>query len=396
MKKILVLFVLLVFHFTLMFSQTNTTDFRVLRNEDCDFLNAQFYIEPYINSSLNYWDFGDGTKNYINYSSNTKHIYKLSGIYSVKLTSVINGDSIKILKENLIKVYKAPKANFEINPKDSVVFAPFKANFINKTEKGDGDGDSLTYEWDLGDNKVSNEVDPAYTYVIPGTFHIRLSVKDNHDCKSYFEKILTVKDSAQVNEVDYITGGCHGKRNGKSIYWMDYYIYKDTLKIVGILDANCCSIKTVSPVLFNDTVFIKQFETGDLCTCSCSFNFAIKIPDIFQDSIYFTIDDKTYLAKKRLIDGIKESNSVELFIISHNPVKEILNVEFSILNRSKVSIKVYDMIGREAKRIENGELKMENAGKHTISFDVGKLKSGVYFVRLSTDNDSRMVKFVKQ
>ena len=41
----------------------------------------------------------------------------------------------------------------------------------------------------------------------------------------------------------------------------------------------------------------------------------------------------------------------------------------------------------------NYELGMK--GEHKIKYDAGKLRSGVYLVKLTTDNDSRVVKFIK-
>lgn len=100
----------------------------------------------------------------------------------------------------------------------------------------------------------------------------------------------------------------------------------------------------------------------------------------------------------QVIDNVNKLtiNNDQLTIFP-NPVDEILNVEFSILNRSKVSLKVYDVLGRELKQLtmSNKQLTIGNEGKHSVSLDVKGLKSGVYFVKLSTDVTSRVLKFVK-
>ena len=95
--------------------------------------------------------------------------------------------------------------------------------------------------------------------------------------------------------------------------------------------------------------------------------------------------------------GIEEEEADENSIsIYPNPGNEMLNVEFSILNKSKISISIYDVMGREVKRIENGEWRIVNAEKHTISFNVGELNSGVYFVKIQTESGIRVKRFVKE
>ena len=86
-------------------------------------------------------------------------------------------------------------------------------------------------------------------------------------------------------------------------------------------------------------------------------------------------------------------NSINLY---PNPANEMLNVEFLILNRSKVDIKIYDLMGREQLIIDNGQLTIDNFGKHTISFNVEELISGIYFVKLQSENGIVVKSFVKE
>jgi hypothetical protein len=62
-----------------------------------------------------------------------------------------------------------------------------------------------------------------------------------------------------------------------------------------------------------------------------------------------------------------------------NPFNPTTTIRFDILNAGKVSLKVYDITGREVVALVNNEL---SAGAHSVTFDASGLASGVYLYRL--------------
>lgn len=62
-----------------------------------------------------------------------------------------------------------------------------------------------------------------------------------------------------------------------------------------------------------------------------------------------------------------------------NPFNSSTTIEFSLAKPQYISLKVYDILGREIKTLLN---EARSAGKHRISFDASPLSSGVYFCRL--------------
>jgi len=62
-----------------------------------------------------------------------------------------------------------------------------------------------------------------------------------------------------------------------------------------------------------------------------------------------------------------------------NPFNPATKIDFAIPVNGFVSIKVYDLLGREAAAIVNKDMK---AGNYTVDFDASKLASGVYFYKL--------------
>jgi hypothetical protein len=75
-----------------------------------------------------------------------------------------------------------------------------------------------------------------------------------------------------------------------------------------------------------------------------------------------------------------------------NPFNPSTNIEFSIPKTSLVSLIVYDITGKEVKRILNNVT--YNAGKHKILFAGNELPSGIYFYKLYADGFSEMKKMI--
>jgi hypothetical protein len=65
-----------------------------------------------------------------------------------------------------------------------------------------------------------------------------------------------------------------------------------------------------------------------------------------------------------------------------NPFNPSTAIRFDLPSRSFVTLKVYDMVGREAATLVNG---FQEAGSHEIKFDASGLPSGIYFYRIATD-----------
>ncbi len=66
-----------------------------------------------------------------------------------------------------------------------------------------------------------------------------------------------------------------------------------------------------------------------------------------------------------------------------NPFNPTTNLEFGISEFEFVSLKVYDLLGKEVASLVNEKL---NPGKYKIRYDASNLNSGVYYYKLSTDN----------
>lgn len=78
-----------------------------------------------------------------------------------------------------------------------------------------------------------------------------------------------------------------------------------------------------------------------------------------------------------------------------NPFSANTTINFFLSQSEKVSLKVFDLLGREVITLMNAEL---DGGKHSISFDAENLPAGVYLLKLQTDTfiQQRRIEIIKK
>jgi len=97
---------------------------------------------------------------------------------------------------------------------------------------------------------------------------------------------------------------------------------------------------------------------------------------------------KNYIAA---VTSVHQSESsiplkFQLFQNYPNPFNPTTTIRFSIPHREHVTLKIFDVLGREVATLVNGEL---NPGEHSVVFDAKDLPSGMYFFRLTTPTFSQ-------
>lgn len=73
-----------------------------------------------------------------------------------------------------------------------------------------------------------------------------------------------------------------------------------------------------------------------------------------------------------------------------NPFNSITSIKYDLPEPAFVSLVVYDVLGREVRRLVNEE---EPASKYNVQFDAGDLSSGVYFYKITFINSSNKLVF---
>jgi len=74
-----------------------------------------------------------------------------------------------------------------------------------------------------------------------------------------------------------------------------------------------------------------------------------------------------------------------------NPFNPLTTIQFDLPEDGEVSLKVYDLKGREVARLVNGFLP---AGYHTVTWDAGDRATGISLVRMEAGNVRQLQKIV--
>ena len=123
----------------------------------------------------------------------------------------------------------------------------------------------------------------------------------------------------------------------------------------------------------------------------------VKRPKYESEYAYFVENDikKVFgVGESRDNLGSTTTNIPLVFRLSQNypnPFNPVTKINYDLPKDSKVKIVIYDLLGREVKRLVNSELK--TAGSYIVDFNASNYASGVYFYRIEAEepNDNKFV-----
>ena len=113
------------------------------------------------------------------------------------------------------------------------------------------------------------------------------------------------------------------------------------------------------------------------------------------DTVYFVVDTTDYITT-----GVGDDNANNKIIIPTvysleqnypNPFNPTTVICYQIASLGKVSLKVYDLLGREVATLVND---VKSAGTYTATFNATKMASGIYFYRLQAGSFTQTKKLV--
>jgi len=120
------------------------------------------------------------------------------------------------------------------------------------------------------------------------------------------------------------------------------------------------------------------------------------IPELYQNIKWAREAYSAGFTKESVEVGIQNNakikpNKIQLNQNYPNPFNPTTSISFNLPFQSDVSLKVYDLLGREIQTLHSGNL---NSGLHRFSFNGSKLTSGIYFVKLISGDFSETKKMV--
>ncbi|MBW7841923.1 MAG: T9SS type A sorting domain-containing protein [Ignavibacterium sp.] len=74
-----------------------------------------------------------------------------------------------------------------------------------------------------------------------------------------------------------------------------------------------------------------------------------------------------------------------------NPFNPVTSIQYAIANKQFVTLKVYDILGKEITTLVNEN---KEAGNYSVDFNAAELPSGVYIYQLSTADFTQIKKMI--
>lgn len=217
------------------------------------------------------WDFGDGT------TANTvspSHSYTVDGTYTARL---IIRDQYGC-SDTATKIIKAYKSVADFAMSDS--FSSCPPLFVNFTNNSRG---YVDLAWDFGDGGTSTLQNPAHIYIYPGTFNVKLWVRNNGGCSDTLVRPVIIQGpfgSFRYNPLTLCAPGhvdfVATTQNAISYIWdfndgntifssqtsiaHDYGVPGSYIPKIILEDASGCRV----PIVGTDTIRIKDVQTNIL------------------------------------------------------------------------------------------------------------------------------------
>lgn len=178
----------------------NSPTSQCFRNNQFAFTNTSTIASGTIQYS---WDMGDGT---VLTTTDVNHSYAQAGTYTVKLM-VTSGNGCKDSLIRTVNVYPSATADAVVNT-NSQCFTGHQFIFTNNTTVESG---TLVYNWSLGDGNIANTPDVTHSYVLPGSYTVKLLVITDKGCADSISINVAVNPSPvagfAVNNVQQCFGG---------------------------------------------------------------------------------------------------------------------------------------------------------------------------------------------
>jgi PKD repeat protein len=309
--------------------------------------------------SLYTWVFGDG-KSEISHNAATSHIYTKSGTYNLSL-SILNEGNCADSQLKTVTISDNPKAGF--TTADVCIGKPTK--FTNTSTTG-----NLTYIWDFGDgSKTDTTKDASNLYAAAGSYTVKLAATNNAGCADTF------RSAVNVNALPVPPAWV---RNQKG------YVVTFTPK-----DTTLASYEWYFGTATNDSSS-KKVPTFTYPTADKRYAVKLVVKNKAGCTAFRT--DSIGMGKYGIEEILNTLGDVKVF---PNPFEGKTNIRYTLQHRSKVSIRIYDLQGREVAMLRDG---MYNAGEYTDVFDASKYQAanGVYFLKIFVDDKYYSVKIVNQ
>jgi hypothetical protein len=251
-----------------------------------------------------------------------------------------------------------------------------------------------------------NDVDGADCYLIEVTTDTNTNNKMSDTCNGYSSSYTIPAEETELNTIYYWRVAAHDNSG-----WGDFSYYfsfktsasTTTASIGNLIDGVIDLISDGGISQSQGNILINRLE---LAQNQLEFNYraqaifhmilfkvrvfilrisgliSAKDADALNYSADGVIDLISELGRPQPVD-IEKLTTPETFALSQNypnPFNPATTIEYSIPENAFVSLKIYDMLGKEVASLVN---KTQGTGTYIIDWNASNLSSGVYFYKLS-------------
>jgi hypothetical protein len=147
------------------------------------------------------------------------------------------------------------------------------------------------------------------------------------------------------------------------------------------------SISGISDNLIKVTNTIPKYQSGkDVIDYSSAFEVTTSV--VTNNSVSLLLADIPVFIEELSISSVERNLdylpcTFVLYQNYPNPFNPTTTIRFNLPQNSPVTLKIFDVLGREVITLIDGEL---NSGEHSVVFNAKDLTSGIYFCRLMTSS----------
>ncbi|MFA5403463.1 MAG: T9SS type A sorting domain-containing protein [Ignavibacteria bacterium] len=125
-------------------------------------------------------------------------------------------------------------------------------------------------------------------------------------------------------------------------------------------------------------------------------NSPTQFPTVVYDSLVQLVYNTSYQTGDPLITGVEGFSTqlpkeFQLYQNYPNPFNPVTSIKFDIPNSSFVTMKIYDVLGKQIADIVNQDME---PGRYEVNWDGTNLASGIYFYRIEAKDFTKVMKMV--
>jgi PKD repeat protein len=280
---------------------------------------------------------------------------------------------------------------------------------LNGTASSDPDeGQTLTYEWDLGDATSATGPSPVHTYSHPGIYVVNLTVTDSDvlHLQNVAATIAEVLDYFEAKIVQSITSTNVIRTSGNGVQQFGLWML---LRPVTDVDVSTIRMSTTFPnagTVPDIKIADKRPKIGDIDADQFSdLDFSFRSSDLRALLAYVPDGERiTLLVLARAlsdgahirgtIDVVKDGTTKKTSIAAPNPLRPESSISYSAERGGFVSVRIFSAAGRLVRSFSE---QPAGAGTYQVHWnghdeDGRPVPSGIYFIRVEQNGESTIRK----